>query len=37
MNQNLKDTSEILRLMEDELWLEGKDSTNIVEIHYIPK
>ncbi len=32
-----KDTSKILRLMEKELWLEGKDSTGIVEIHYIPK
>ncbi|MDI6833215.1 MAG: hypothetical protein QMD02_05130 [Bacteroidales bacterium] len=32
-----KDTSKILRLMEDELWLEGNDSTDIVEIHYIPK
>ena len=31
-----KDTSKILRLMEKELWLEGKDSTDIVEIHYIP-
>jgi hypothetical protein len=32
-----KDTSKILRLMEKELWLEGKDSTDIVEIHYVPK
>lgn len=32
-----QDTSKILRLMEDELWLEGKDSTDIVEIHYVPK
>jgi len=32
-----RDTSKILRLMEDELWLEGNDSTDIVEIHYIPK
>ncbi len=31
-----KDTSKILRLMKDELWLKGKDSTDIVEIHYIP-
>ncbi len=36
-NIEQKDTSKILRLMEDELWLEGKDSTDIVEIHYIPK
>jgi hypothetical protein len=36
-NVEQRDTSKILKLMEKELWLEGKDSNDIIQIHYIPE